>query len=303
MFGSQLYNQNTSWEEIKSVLDVMDKGRWFSVYFYDHFVPPWARDGEVREHDQLPTLEGVTLMAGAAAVTSTLKLGVLVCGNTYRNPALFAKMVATMDEMSGGRAQYCIGAGWNVREHEAYGWDFPSMRERSDRLEEACELVHKLFNSSDGEVVNYEGKYYSLKNAPFSPKGVRKPIPIMVGGTGEKRTLRTVAKYADNWNAIASPERLRQLTEVLERHCEAVGRDPAEITKSVHVGMRIERDEKRAAEIRRGNDWMMVGPPNYVIDRAKDFIDAGVGEFCLQSIPQKAEIYQELDEEIFSAFD
>lgn len=298
-----MYNQNTSWEEISSVLDVMDKGRWYSVYFYDHFVPPWSHTDEVRDSDLLPTLEGLTLMAGAAAVTTTLKLGVLVCGNTYRNPALMAKMVATMDEMSNGRAVYCIGAGWNIREHQAYGWNFPSMRERSDRLEEACELVSLLFNSDDDEMINYEGKYYQLSNAPFSPKGIQQPIPIMVGGTGPKRTLRTCAKYANIWNAIASPQRLKDLSAILERHCEEVGRDPNEIKKSVHVGMRIERDEKRAAELRRGQDWMMIGPPNYVIDRAQDFIDAGVSEFCLQSIPQKADIYAELDEEVFSAFD
>lgn len=303
MFSSQLYNQNTSWEEIKSVLSTMESGRWESAYFYDHFVPPWHNTLEVRDSDSLPTLEGLTLMACAAAVTNRLKLGVLVCGNTYRNPALMAKMVATMDEVSNGRAQYCIGAGWNVREHSAYSWEFPSIKERCDRLEEACELARALF-SSDG-LVNYEGKYYNLVDAPFSPRGANgRQIPIMVGGNGEKRTLRTCAKYGDICNLVGvSPQQVAHKKQVLAQHCEAVGRDPSEIKMSAHVPMRIIRDEEHARRARRGADWQMIGSVNYVIDKTQGFIDAGCEEFMLQSIEQKAEVYQELNEEIFSAFD
>ena len=301
MFGSQFYNQQTSWEEIKSVLDVMEAGRWSSVYTYDHFVPPWTRTADVAESDLLPTLEGWSLLAGMAAVTSRLELGVLVSGNTYRNPALMAKMAATIDEISGGRVILGIGAGWNVREHEAYGWDFPSMKERQDRLEEACELIHKLFTAE--RFVDFEGKYYTLKQAPFAPKGVTRKIPVMVGGTGPKRTLRTLAMYGDIMNAICGPEDLKRLWGIVEAHCEAVGRDPSEIKRSVHVPMRIVRDEKHAEHIRRDNTWTMIGSPQYVIDRCGAFIDAGVDEFCLQSIQQKPEVYEELNEEIFSAFD
>ncbi len=301
MFGSQFYNQLTSWEEIKSVLDVMEAGRWTSVYTYDHFVPPWTRTADVAESDLHPTMEGWSLLAGMAAVTSRLELGVLVSGNTYRNPALMAKMAATIDEISGGRVILGIGAGWNIREHEAYGWEFPSMKERQDRLEEACELIHKLLTAE--RFVDFEGKYYNLKQAPFAPKGVKRKIPVMVGGTGPKRTLRTLAMYGDIMNAICGPEDLKRHWGILEAHCEAVGRDPSEIKRSVHVPMRIVRDEQEAERIRRGNTWTMVGSPQYVVDRCGAFIDAGVDEFCLQSIPQKPEIYQELNEEIFSAFD
>ena len=301
MFGSQFYNQQTSWEEIKSVLAVMEAGSWTSVYTYDHFVPPWTRTAEVADSDLLPTLEGWALLAGMAAVTTKLKLGVLVAGNTYRNPALMAKMAATVDEISGGRCILGIGAGWNVREHEAYGWPFPSMKERQDRLAEACELIHKLFTAE--KFIDYNGKYYQLKQAPFAPKGVNGKIPVMVGGTGPKRTLRTLAKYGDIMNAICGPDDLRRLWRVVEKHCEDVGRDPSEIQRSVHVPMRIVRDEKAAERARRGNDWAMIGPPQYVIDRTADFINAGVDEFCLQSIRQKPEVYQELQEEVLSAFD
>jgi len=301
MFGSQFYNQLTSWEEIKSVLDVMEAGRWTSVYTYDHFVPPWTRTADVAESDLHPTLEGWSLLAGMAAVTSRLELGVLVSGNTYRNPALMAKMAATIDEISGGRAILGIGAGWNVREHEAYGWEYPSMKERQDRLEEACELIHKLLTAE--RFVDFEGRYYTLKQAPFAPKGVNRKIPVMVGGMGPKRTLRTLAMYGDIMNVICGPEDLKRHWGILEAHCDNVGRDPAEIKRSVHVPMRIVRDEQEAERIRRGNTWTMIGSPQYVIDRCGDFIDAGVDEFCLQSIPQKPEVYQELNEEIFSAFD
>ena len=227
MFGSQFYNQQTSWQEIKSVLEVMEAGRWTSVYTYDHFVPPWTRTADVAQSDLLPTLEGWAMLAGMAAVTSKLELGVLVSGNTYRHPALVAKMAATIDEISGGRCILGIGAGWNVREHEAYGWTYPSMRERQDRLEEACELIQLLFTAE--RFVDFNGQYYTLKQAPFAPKGVKRKIPLMVGGTGPKRTLRTLAKYGDIMNAICGPEDLKRHWNIVEKHCEDVGRDPSEI--------------------------------------------------------------------------
>ena len=302
MFGSQLVNEQATWEEIKAVLEVMEPGRWTSVFAYDHFIPPWHRTDEVMEHELLPTLEGWSLLASVAAVTEKLKLGILVSGNTYRNPALMAKMAATIDVVSHGRVMLGIGAGWNVREHEAYGWEFPPMRERSDRLEEACALIRMLFHSEDR--VDFNGQYYTLKQAAFAPRqGGDHPIPIMVGGTGERRTLKTLAMYGDIMNVIASPERVKHLNGVLERHCEAVGRDPAEIERTLHVPIRIIRDEKKAKEARGDNDWAMMGSPQYVIDRIADFAALGITEFTPQIRPQKPEVSQELDEEVFAAFD
>ncbi len=119
---------------------------------------------------------------------------------------------------------------------------------------------------------------------------------------GEKRTLLTLARYGDIMNVMCSPEEVTRLSGVLERHCEAVGRDPGEIRRTVHVPIRIEYDEGKASELRDGDDWKMIGPPQYVIDRAQDFIDAGVDEFKLHSIPNKAELYEELNEKVLSAF-
>ena len=304
MFGSQLVNEQATWDDIKSVLEVMESGRWTSVFAYDHFIPPWHHTDEVKDHEFLDTLEGWSLLASCAAVTKKLKLGILVSGNTYRNPALMAKMAATVDVVAPGRVMLGVGAGWNVREHEAYGWEFPSMRERSDRLEEACELIRKLFHSGVDERIDYQGDYYTLKQAAFAPKsGNGQPIPIMVGGTGEQRTLKTLAMYGDIMNVIASPERVTHLSEVLARHCENVGRDPEEIQKTVHVPIRIIRDEKKAKEVRGDNDWSMIGSPQYLIDRIGEFVKDGISEFTPQIRPQRPEIYQELDEEVFSAFD
>ena len=301
-FGSQLHNQATSWEDIKAVLETMEAGRWHSVWFYDHFIPPRSPTDEVMETDRIPTFEGWSLLCATAAVTQRLRLGLLVAGNTYRNPALMAKMAVTVDHISNGRLVIGIGAAWNVREHQAYGWEFPSMKERSDRLEEACKLLKTLFMAED--LVDFDGKYYQLHQAPFAPKSVQQPHPpIMVGGWGEKRTLRTLAMYGDIMNIMDGPEAMTRLSGVLERHCETVGRDPAEIRKTVHVPMRIERNEKKAAELRGGKDWKMIGPPQYIIDRAQDFINVGVDEFKFASIPNNPEVYKELDEEVLSAFD
>ena len=221
-------------------------------------VPPLGgRTVELR-----PNLEGWMLLGGMAAVTTRLELGALVSGNTYRNPAPLAKMAVTLDEVSKGRAILGIGAGWHAREHEAYGWDFPSLRERSDRLEEACQLIRMLFHAGPQELVNYEGKYYRLTEAPFVPNHYRgagprgrkrqDAIPIMVGGKGRKRTLKTLARYGDIMNVISSPEEFKQECDVLDRHCEAVGRDPAEISRTVHIPLRIMDDEQNAKELRAG---------------------------------------------------
>lgn len=300
MFGSQFYNQSTSWAAMQSVLEVMEQGHWTSVYTYDHFLPPWSSTNEVMEHDRIDTLEAWSLLAAMAAVTDRLKLGVLVSGMTYRNPGLLAKMAATIDEISNGRVILGVGAGWNVREHEAYGWAFPSLRERSDRLEEACELIHKLLTNEG--LVDYDGQYYQLKQAPFAPRGVQKKIPLMVGGKGRTRTLRTLARYGDQMNVIAGPEELKELRGVLDKHCEDCGRDPGEILTTVHVPMRLESDEKKAAKLRNGDEWNMIGPRQWVIDRCGDFLQAGVDEFCLQAILLKPEVYDELNSEVLSAF-
>ena len=174
-------------------------------------------------------LEGNTILPALAARTKSVNLSLLVGAVTYRNPALHAKITTTLDVISGGRAIHGIGAGWNVDEATAYGYEFPPLGERFERLEDHLNIARAMFTQ---EPATYEGKHHSVHEAFNNPKPIRGDIPIMIGGSGEKKTLRMVAQYADASNFFGDAERLRHLVGVLEGHCERLGRDPAEITKT-----------------------------------------------------------------------
>ena len=193
-FGAQINSFEADWEAISAYIAALEGGRWNSLWIADHFLPPIGDRDEGKS-----CFEAFTLLSVAAGMTRRVELGTLVLGNTYRNPALVAKMAATLDQASRGRLVLGIGAAWFGREHTAYGWDFPSMRERSDRLEEACKLIRTLFTAPGP--VDFQGRYYRLQQAPLVPGCCRKPhIPILVGGVGERRTLRTLARYGDVFN-------------------------------------------------------------------------------------------------------
>jgi F420-dependent oxidoreductase-like protein len=177
-----------------------------------------------------PMLEAYTLLAGIAARTRTARLGTMVTGVTYRNPALLAKIVTTLDVVSSGRAILGIGAAWNEDEHAGYGYDFPPAGERLDRLEEALQICRAMFTEA---APIFEGRHYRISSVLNNPKPVRGRIPVLIGGGGEKRTLRLVALYGDACNLFGDPDAVRHKLDVLERHCADVGRDPAEITKTI----------------------------------------------------------------------
>jgi len=300
-FGVQINNYLTSWESILATIKTVESGPWSSLWFSDHFFPPV---GDNIEHKE--ALEAWSLITAAATVTKRLRLGVLVTGNTYRNPALLAKMAATVDQISNGRLILGIGTGWYEREHEAFGWKFPGVKERSDRLEEAVELIKLLFTANGP--VSYEGQYYKLKDAYFSPPCTQKPhIPILIGGNGEKRTLRTLARLGDicnlDFNILGSPEIFRRKIEILERHCEEFGRDPKEIKKTLHMPIHLENDEKKAIRYRKiRGEWTLTGSASFIINRIQEYLDGGVEELIFGSIPSKAELYERLNNEILSAF-
>ena len=174
-------------------------------------------------------LEGNTILAALAARTARVNLGLLVGGVTYRNPALMAKATTTLDVISGGRAILGIGAAWYEQEHVAYGFDFPPIAQRFERLEDALQIMRAMLTQ---EVSTVEGTHHSVQDVMNNPRPIRGDIPIMIGGSGEKKTLRMVAQYADASNFFGDPERMRHLIGVLEGHCERLGRDPAEITKT-----------------------------------------------------------------------
>lgn len=304
-FGAQVSCYRTTWDDIRAVVETMEAGRWHSVYLADHFVPPLAP----RSDEPLAAYEGFSTMAAIAGMTQRLRLGHLVLGNTYRNPALVAKMAATIDQVSHGRFTLGIGAAWFQREHEAYGWDFPSMRERSDRFEEACALIRALF-TADGPV-DFDGRYYRLDQAPLSPGCVQEPhIPILVGGTGETRTLRTLAMHGDVFNLDGfagrglSVELYTHKVGVLERHCEAVGRDPTEIRRTILMPTRLTSDQATADRfIEAIGPNTVAGSADYIIQRIGEFADAGVDEIMFGRLPNKPDEFQRLGEEVIAAFD
>jgi F420-dependent oxidoreductase-like protein len=175
-------------------------------------------------------LEGPTTLGALAAVTSTAHLGLMVGGITYRNPALLAKITTTIDVLSGGRAILGIGAAWNDLEHVAYGYDFPSLKERFEQLEDGLRIFRAMFTQEGRSTV--EGKHHHIDGAYNNPKPIRGDIPILIGGSGEKKTLRMVAQYADASNVFGDVAQIEHLMGVLDAHCATLGRDPRAITRT-----------------------------------------------------------------------
>jgi F420-dependent oxidoreductase-like protein len=230
-------------------------------------------------------LEGNTALAALAARTSTLNLGLLVGGVTYRNPALMAKITTTLDVLSGGRAIFGIGAAWFEDEHRAYGFDFPPLKERFERLEEALQIARAMFTQ---EAPSFEGMHYRIDGVLNNPRPIRGDIPILVGGSGERKTLRLVAQYADGSNIFGGPDQVRHLLGVLGEHCAAVGRDPAEITKTRLGTLAIARTHEEAERVmalwpdrmalppERLQATLTVGDPDEVGERVRALFAAGL---------------------------
>ncbi len=207
-----------------------DRSGFDTVLLMDHFyqLPMLGQP-----HDYM--LECYTALGALARETEKVRLGALVTGNTYRNPALLAKIITTLDIVSGGRAQLGIGAGWFELEHDALGFEFNTFTERFHKLEEALLIILPMLR---GERPTFEGKHYAVKDAINEPQPIR-PIPVMIGGSGEKKTLRLVAKYADESNLTSGSDELPRKLEVLAGHCEKIGRDRSEITVSQHLNVCI----------------------------------------------------------------
>ena len=307
-FGAQVTCYRNTWDSIRGVVELLDAGeQWESVWFADHYLPPPGR----KEEEHLTAHEGFTVAAAVAGFTSSLRIGHLVLGNTYRNPGLVAKMATTVDQISHGRFVLGIGAAWFKREHEAYGWTFPSMKERQDRFEEACQLIRSLFHGEGGST--FSGSYYQLEDAPMSPGSFNpEGIPILVGGTGEKRTLRTLAKYGDvmnldGWSGVPmTAETFQHKVSVLNAHCERVGRDPTEIKHTVLIPTMVSDDEEKVAAFvngRRLGEGSAAGPKNYVIDRIGEIIEAGADGIMIGGIPtDDLEQYELVAKEVLRHF-
>jgi F420-dependent oxidoreductase-like protein len=277
-FGVTLWPQNTTWEALRDAAVVADSVGFETVWTWDHF---YALAG----NEEKPNFESVTILGALATVTKRAKLGALVQGVTYRHPALIANIAATHDQVSNGRAICGIGAAWNQTEHKAYGIDLGTPGERSRRFAEASKVIRALL---DGERVTFKGKYYQLTNAVLNTKPVQKRLPIMIGGGGEQKTLRTTAKYADMWHAFGTPEVMKHKLEVLRQHCADVKRDPKEIEiwGGQWICVRDDAEEARQVldEIRTHHPPMnppnvIVGDPDEVAAKLKQWVDVGVHGF------------------------
>jgi F420-dependent oxidoreductase-like protein len=279
--GINLWPQNTTWQNMREHALLADRLGFDSLWVWDHF---YSISGDLHR----PNFEGWQIQAAYAAITKNVRIGCLVSGITHRHPAVLANMATTLDNISGGRAILGIGAAWNALEHNAYGIDLGTPAERSTRFAEAAKIIRQLV---DGKRVTFSGTYYELVNAEVLVRPLQKRLPIIIGGSGERRTLRTAARYADMWHGFESPEVMAHKIEVLKAHCVDVGRDPAEV-EPVGGGWIVIRDDpaeakaqlQRVAE-RHGMSAppsAIVGGPDLVAERIAEHRRAGVKGFIVR---------------------
>jgi F420-dependent oxidoreductase-like protein len=227
-FGFKTSPQNTTWDDMLAVWRAADEIDLFeSGWTFDHFYPIFSDSTG-------PCLEGWTVTTALAQATRRLRLGLLVTGIHYRHPAVLANIATALDHVSHGRLELGVGAGWNVEESGAYGIELGTMTERFDRFDEALEVLVGLLTK---DTMTFDGRYYQLTEARNEPKPVQRPHPpIVVGGSGPRRTLRAAARWAQHWNHPgATPGTWQESRDILFRHCAEIGRDPAEITLSTHL--------------------------------------------------------------------
>ena len=237
-FGAAYWINRTTWADLREAVLAAERAGWDSIWIDDHLL---ADEGDPAD----AKLEGWATLAALAVVTTRPRLGLLVAANTFRPPGLTAKLATTLDHLSGGRAVLGIGGGWFGREHEAFGIDFGSgFGERLDRLDEAVGLIRRLL---DGETVSHDGPSYRMRDAVCKPRPVQARLPILIGGSGPTKTLRTTARYADLWNGYGGPERIADVSDILRQRCAEVGRPFEAIERTVTIHAVIRDDAVAAA--------------------------------------------------------
>jgi F420-dependent oxidoreductase-like protein len=293
-FSFDYKNQDASQitDTLSSLVTKAENGGFNSFWVMDHLhqIPGVGKPEE-------PMLEGWTTVSVLAGITSRIKLGTLITGNIYRHPSVLAKIAATLDVLSKGRLFMGIGASWNEEEALAYGIPFPSVKERFLRLEEAVQIIRKMWTEEPS--TSFSGKYYQIKNAYCNPKPIQKPSPpIMVGGIGERQTLRIVAKYADACNLYGSIETVKRKLTVLKDHCTNVGREYGSILKTKLGIVAIENDRetaKKKIQVSTGaseeqfNEFAIYGTPEDVLGQIELFEDAGI-QYLIVSLDPSREL-------------
>ena len=277
-FGVQTPPQHVSYAQVRDLWLEADELGYDSAFGFDHFLPIFSDPTG-------PCLEGWTLLAALAAQTKRLKVGLLVTGNTYRNPAVVAKMAATVDHVSGGRLILGLGAGWFELEHDAFGIPYYTPGGRARRLVEAVELIKALFTQ---DKTTYRGKYYQITDAPFEPKPLQKPYPpILIGGVGPKVVQPLVARHADIWHFFVREGGMpaaKKLVAHFDGVCAQVGRDPAEIQKSTSLSLdqlKLPANELRAL-IRTYAD---LGVRYFIVSMFPDYDAAALRRFATDVLP------------------
>lgn len=266
-------------DSVKKLATTAENNGFDSFWVMDHFhqIP---MIGKVEE----PMLESWTTLSVVAGFTTKIKLGTLVTGIMYRYPAVLAKVAATLDVLSKGRLFMGIGAAWNEDESNAYGIHFPPASERLSRLEEAIQIIHKMWTEEPS--ASFNGKYYQIHNAYCNPKPIQKPSPpILVGGGGERKTLKIVAKYADACNLFGSAETVKRKLNILKEHCKTVGRDYDSILKT-KLGIIVFEDEKQTSE--KKIEQIFKGVPE---EQIREFAIYGTPEDVLRQI----ELFEQVD--------
>jgi F420-dependent oxidoreductase-like protein len=282
-FGAAFWIQRTGWPELRDAVVHAEAAGFDSLWLDDHLL---SDEGDWRDGK----LEGWSTLAALAAVTSRASLGLLVAANTFRNPGLTAKLATTLDHLSGGRAVLGLGGAWFAREHDAFGIDFgDGFGERLDRLAEAVPLVRRLL---DGERVTHEGRWYRMHDAVCAPRPVQPRLPIVIGGSGPRKTLPLVARHADAWNAYGRPETLAAADTILREACAAAGRDQREIERTTNLNV-VLREDRAGAEaawvtwrdrhtVRPERDELSaLGSPAEVAETIARYRDVGFGHVVL----------------------
>ena len=261
-----------SWADLLDVVGHVDAAGWYCVYVADHFMGDGASFGATTA----PWLEATAALAALAGTTEQVRLAPLVLSATYRHPAVVANWAATVDHASGGRFTLGLGAGWQVNEHEQYGLELGTPGERVDRFDEYLAAVRGLLSD---ERTTLAGRWFTLTDARCEPKPVQRPLPILVGGRGE-RMLGVIARRADQWNRWSSPEEMAVSAEVLARHCDQIGRDPASIHCSTQALVMVtdEPEEARSFLEATGPRAAVAGPPEAFAERVQAWAAVGVDE-------------------------
>jgi F420-dependent oxidoreductase-like protein len=256
------------YDDVLELARHVEQTGWDGIWYADHFMPN-------AEDTSTPWPEAWITLAALGAQVPRLRLGTLVSGNTYRHPAVLAKMATTLDHISGGRVVLGLGSGWQENEHAQYGIPFYTVADRLKRLDEACQVIKALFSE---EKSSFAGTYYQLDNASLEPKPVQNPLPLLIGGGGEQVTLKITARYADEWNVWGTVDTLKSKMAILDRHCESVGRDPAAIKRTA-VALLFMSDDTAFLDKMRAADMQqaaIIGTPAEVRDIVAEYEAAGV---------------------------